>query len=74
MFDQVFGTAMRTKCTPLYACLTIGYQEKSKLSTQELPKYFSVGECELIKEVFKRYTNDGFFWPKHLNFKYFQRV
>ena len=25
MFNQVFGRAMGTKCTPPYACLTIGY-------------------------------------------------
>ena len=53
MVYQFFGTAMRTKCAPLYACLTIGYQKETKLFTQELPKYFSVKECELIKEVFQ---------------------
>ena len=31
MFNQGFGTAMETKSAPLYACLTIGYQEKTKL-------------------------------------------
>ena len=52
MFNQEFGTAMGPKCAPPYACLTIGYQEETKCFTQELPKYFSVGEYELIKEVF----------------------
>ena len=71
MFNQVFGTAMETKCAPPYACLTIGYQDENKLFTQELPKYFSVEECELIKEVFKRYMDDGFiFLLKHRDFKY----
>ena len=60
MFKQVCGTAMGTKCAPPYAYLTIGYQEETKLFTQELPKYFSIEECELIKEVFKRYMDDGF--------------
>ena len=49
MFNQVFGTAMATKYAPPYACLTIGYQEGTKLFTQELPKYFAVEECELTK-------------------------
>ena len=40
MPNQVFGTAMETKCAPPYACLTIGYQEETKFFTQELPKYF----------------------------------
>ena len=63
---------METKCAPPYACLTMEYQEESKLFTKELPKYFSVEECELIKEVFKRYMDDDFiFWPKHLDLKYF---
>ena len=36
MFNQVFGTAMGKKCAPPYACLTIGYQQQTKLFTQEL--------------------------------------
>ena len=55
MFNQIFGTAMDTRCAPPYACLTIGYQETTKLFTQELPKYFSNEECLSIKEFFKRY-------------------
>ena len=46
-------TAMGTKCAAAYACLTVGYQEEIKLFTQELPKHFSIEECELIEEVFK---------------------
>ena len=72
MFNQGFGTAMGTRCAPLHACLTLGYHDETKLFTQELPKFFLVVECELIKEVFKRYMDDGFiFWPKHLDLKYF---
>ena len=63
MFNQIIGKAMGTKCAPPYACLSIGYQEETKLFTQELPKYFSNEECLLIKEFFKRYMDDGFiFW------------
>ena len=35
IFNQVFGTAMDRKCAPAYPCLTIGYQEETKLFTQE---------------------------------------
>ena len=67
MFDQIIRTATGTKCAPPYPCLTIGYQEETKLFTQELPKYFFNEECLLIEESFKRYVDDGFiFWPKHL--------
>ena len=51
---------MGTRCAPPYACLTIGYEQVTKLFTQELPKYFAVEESELIKEVFKWYMDDGF--------------
>ena len=75
MFNQVFGTDIGSKYASPYACLTKEYQEETELFTQELTKYFSIEECELIKEVFKRYVDDGFiFWSKHLDFKYFQRV
>ena len=57
---QVSGTAMGTKCRPPYGCLTIGYQEETKHFTQELPNNFSIEECELIKELLKRYKDDGF--------------
>ena len=48
MFNQIIGTAMGTKYALPYACLTIDYQEETKLFTQELPKYFSNEECLLI--------------------------
>ena len=38
MFSQVFGTVIGTKCAAPYSCLTTGYQEETKLFTQELPK------------------------------------
>ena len=65
-------TAMGTKCAAAYACLTVGYQEEIKLFTQELPKHFSIEECELIEEVFKWCMDDGFiFLPKYLDFNFF---
>ena len=72
MFNQIIGTAMGSKCARPYACLTIGYQEETKMFTKDLPKYFSNEECLLIKEFFKRYMDDNcFFWPKHLDFNNF---
>ena len=72
IFNQIFGTATRTKWAPPYACLIICYQEETKLFTQELPKYFSNEEYLLIKEFFERYMDDSFiFWPKHLDFNSF---
>ena len=72
MFNQIFGTAMGIKCVPPYACLTIGYQEETKLCTQDLPKCFFTEECSLIKDFFKRYMDDGFiFSPKYLDFNSF---
>ena len=66
MFNQIFGKTMGTKCAPPHACLIIGYQEETKLFTQEEPNYFSNEECLVIKGFFKRYMDCGFiFWPKH---------
>ena len=72
IFNQIIGTDMGTKCAPLYAFVTIGYQEETKLFTKELPKWFSDEECLLIKEFFKRYMDDGFiFWTTQLDFNSF---
>ena len=72
MYNQVSGTAMGTKCAPPYACLTIGYQEETKLFTKELPKYFKRDEISLIKKFFKRYMDDGILiWPSYLDFNDF---
>ena len=51
---------MGTKFAPLYACLTVGYLEDTKLFTNKLPKYFNESECKLIMELLKRYMDDGF--------------
>ena len=59
MLNQVFRTAIGTECAPRYVCLTIVYQEETKLFTQELRKYFSMKDCVLIKEGFKRYIDYG---------------
>ena len=41
MYGQLLGTAMRAKCAPPYASLTVGYLEETKLFTNKLPKYFN---------------------------------
>ena len=51
MFNQVFGTATGTKCALPYVCHTIEYKEETKLITPELPKYFSIQECEFSKDT-----------------------
>ena len=69
LFDdlQLLGTAMGTKCAPLFACLTVGNIEETKLFINELPKYFNESECKLITELLKCYMDDGFiFWPLKL--------
>ena len=72
LFNQIFGTAMSSNCAPPYRCLTIGYQEETKLCRQELPKHFFSEECLSIKEFFKKYMDDGLiFWSKHLGFNSF---
>ena len=53
MYLQLLGTAMGTKCAPLYACLTVGYLEATKRFTSELQKYINESECKLIMELLK---------------------
>ena len=71
MFNQIIGTAMGTKCAPQYACLTIGYQEETKLFTKDLPKYFSNEECLLIKDSLKDIWMTIFFLANTLDFNSF---
>ena len=40
IYHQCSGTAMRTKCAPPYACLTICYKEEEDLFKEQLPSYF----------------------------------
>ena len=64
---------MGTKFATSYACLTVGYLEKTKLFPNELPKYFNESKCKLIIKLLKRYMDDGFiFWPLKLNFENFK--
>ena len=63
---------MGTKCAPPYACLVVGYKEKTELFPTDSPKFFSSEESKIIKKVFRRYMDDGFFlWPAMLNFNIF---
>ena len=60
MFNQVIGTAMGTKFAPSYANLSVGFLEETVLFPVELLKYFSHENYKVIKELFKRYMDDGF--------------
>ena len=60
MFHQIIGTAMGTKCTPPYACLTINHKEEEILFKEQLTNYFSLEEINIIKNAFKRYIDDSF--------------
>ena len=65
MFLQLVGTAMGTKFAPRYACLSVGYLEETILFPRLLPLHFTLTECKLIEEIFKRFMDDGFvLWPK----------
>ena len=44
MYDHVLGTDVSTKCTPPYACLTIGFNKEETTSKFEFPKYFTLGD------------------------------
>ena len=54
------GTAMRTKLTPSYACLSIGYLEETVLFPKLLSRHFSLQQCDHIERHFKRYMDDVF--------------
>ena len=58
---------MGTKFAPRYACLSVGYLEKTILFPRLLPLHFTLTECKLIEEMFKRFIDDRFvLWPKML--------
>ena len=60
MFLQLVGTAMSTKFAPPYACLSVNYLEETILFPRLLPLHFTLTECKLIEEIFKRFMDDGF--------------
>lgn len=76
MVNHAFGITAcggaHLECAPPHACLTVVYQEKTKLFTQELSGWESE-ECELIKEAFKQYIDYVFFLPKNLDFNLFKQ-
>ena len=70
---HLLGTAIGTKCSPPFACLTVDYLEEIKLFTSKLPKHFNENECKLIIELSKLYMDDGFIlWLLKLNFENFK--
>ena len=75
MFLQLVGTAMCTKFAPPYACLSVGYLEETILFPRLLPLHFTLTECKLIEEIFKRFIDDGFvLWPKNANIDVFRKL
>ena len=75
MFLQLVGTAMGTKFAPPYACLSVGYLEETILFPSLLPLHFTLTECKLIEEIFKRFMDDGFvLWPKNGNIDIFRKL
>ena len=75
MFNQVIGTAMGTKFAPPYANLSVGFLEETVLFPVELLKYFSHENYKVIKELFKRYMDDGFLpWHSALDFDALENV
>ena len=68
-YNQPKGTASKTKWAPPYKRLVSGYKEETKLFSIKLPKVYSYEESELMKDVFKRFMDDGFLIePPHINF------
>ena len=75
MFLQLVGTAMGTKFAPPYACLSVGYLEETILFPRLLPLHFTLTECKLIEEIFKRFMDYGFvLWPKNANIDIFRKL
>ena len=75
MFLQLVGIAMDTKFAPRYACLSVGYLEGTILFSRLLPLHFTLTECKLIKEIFKRFIDDGFaLRPKNATIDVFRRL
>ena len=75
MFLQLVGTAMGTKFAPPYACPSHGYLEETILFPRLLPLHFTLTECKLIEEIFKRFMDDRFvLWPKNANIDIFREL
>ena len=75
MFLQLVGTAMSTKFAPRYACLSVNYLEETILFPRLLPLHFTLTECKLIEDIFKRFMDDGFvLWPKNSNIDVFRKL
>ena len=67
--NQTKGTVTETKWAPPYKRLVSGYKEETKFFSIKLPKVYSYEESELMKDVFKRFMDDGFLIePPHINF------
>ena len=75
MFLQLVCTAMDMKFAPPYLYLSVGYLEEIILFPWLLPLHFTLTECILIEEIFKRFVGDGFvLWPKTANIDLFREL
>ena len=75
MFLQLFGTAMVTKFAATYACFSVGYLEETILFPRLLLLHFTLTECKLIEEIFKRFMDDGLvLWAKNANIDVFREL
>ena len=84
MFLQLAGTAIRATFGSLYACLSfdcswptifaMGYLKETLLFPRLLPLNFTLAECKLNEEIFRRFTDDGFvLWSKNANTDVFRK-
>ena len=75
MLKKAMSTTMGKNFAPLYANLFAGFLKKTVLFSLELAKYFCHGNCKLIKELFKRYMDDGFFtWHSAMDLNVLKNV
>ena len=75
MWHQTSGTGMGIDFAGPYSCLTVGYLEKVKLFSEQLPRIYDDEQIALIQKVFKRYVDDGFLlWPRRLRIEHFVAI
>ena len=66
---------MGTKFAPPYACLCVSYSEETILFPRLLLLNSTLTDRKLIKEIFKRFMDEGFvLWPKNANIDVFREL
>ena len=75
LFLQLVSTAMGTKFASPFACLSVGYLKETILFPHLSPLHFTLTECKLIEEIFKRFMDNGFvLWPKNASIDIFKEL